>query len=89
MAQLNFNIHLSGATADAALAAYNKAEAALLAVLQAQGLADKDVVVNAPPSGRPRRWCPCPRPYPGRLRQRGPAGPVGYVADGTITETAA
>src|SRR5690242_218403 len=48
MAQVNFQIHQTAATADAALAAYDKAEQALLATLTAQGLGDKDIVVNPP-----------------------------------------
>ena len=84
MAQLNFNIHQPGATADAALTAYNTAEQALLAALQAQGLGDKDVVVNPPAvwPAPPDNNSPVAVPS-----APGSAAPTGYYADGTITVT--
>lgn len=85
MAQLNFNIHQPAGTADEALAAYSKAEQALLAALQAAGLTDKDVVVNPPAV-----W-PAPPDVKGVMTEpaapANAAAPQGYNADGTVTVT--
>jgi len=85
MAQLNFNIHQPGATADEALTAYDQAQQALLATLQGAGLADKDVVVNPPAV-----W-PAPPDVKGVMSEpaapANAAAPQGYYADGTVTVT--
>ncbi|HUS16132.1 MAG TPA: SIMPL domain-containing protein [Chloroflexia bacterium] len=79
MAYLNFQIHVSGASANEALAAYEKAATALTNALKAKGIAEADIVLDSPST-----W-PAPPDGKGPINADGSGS--GYVADGHIGVT--
>lgn len=83
MAYLNFQIHVPGATADEALAAYQKAATALTEKLHSLGLAESDIVLN-PASTWPTQPMPMPATEPGA---KAPEQPAGYYSDGMVQVT--
>jgi uncharacterized protein YggE len=80
MAYLNFQIRTPGASADAALAAYEAAANALTAKLHDLGIAEADMVLNPPAT-----W---PNLGDGKVDPSG-AGAVasGYISEGAVTVT--
>jgi uncharacterized protein YggE len=85
MAYLNFNIHVPGATADEALAAYEKAATTLTTRLHALGIADSDLVLNPASTwpAQPEGMGVMPATRPGAE----PGTPVGYYSDGMVSVT--
>lgn len=74
MANLNFQVLVNGATAEEALAAYERAAAALAAKLKERGVAEKDIIAQPPTTS----------PVPSEGQPYGDAG-KGYMAQGMFT----
>ena len=81
-ADLQFHIHVTGATADAALAAYNKASDALGGALHDLKVADADITTGPPSIYQDDSVKP--QPMTPAAPADSPAAP-NYVADGAVT----